>query len=101
MAVAIENARRRVVSKMHIMKKHVEAEHDIEHPTWDSGAFARLDTTDEVVDGQLAMFLMSESMDSNAAKATATKLLRVSMKIPAEGKMGNVFKLRLVDVPYV
>ena len=99
MAVAIEYAGKRVVSKSHIMKKHVEAEYnEIEHPTWDSGAFARLDTTDEVVDGQLAMFLMSESMDSNAAKATATKLLRISRKISAVGKIDNIFKLRAGDI---
>jgi hypothetical protein len=41
---------------------------------------------------------MSESMDSNAAKATASKLLRISRKIAAVGKIDNIFKLNTGDI---
>jgi len=90
MFVAMEYGRRRIVSKSHYMSTHTEAEYNsVTWPTWDTSAFAKLDTSDDVVDDQLNIYLMSERV-SNSAKKAATKLLRIHRKIVGVGKISNL-----------
>jgi len=92
MFVAMEYGRRRIVSKSHFMSTHTEAEfNSVTWPTWDTSAFAKLDTSDDVVDDQLNIYLMSERV-SNSAKKAATKLLRIHRKIVGVGKISNLSK---------
>jgi hypothetical protein len=98
MFVAMEYGRRRIVSKSHYMSTHTEAEYNsVTWPTWDTSAFAKLDTSDDVVDDQLNIYLMSERV-SNTAKKAATKLLRIHRKIVGVGKISNLSKYAGGDI---
>ena len=98
MFVAMEYGRRRIVSKSHYMSTHTEAEYNsVTWPTWDTSAFAKLDTSDDVVDDQLNIYLMSERV-SNSAKKAATKLLRIHRKIVGVGKISNLSKYAGGDI---
>ena len=95
MYIAVGHERRRIVTKAHHMAKHVEADDEnTPMPSWDSAGFSRLDSTEDTIDGQLTFILLSESIDANAAKATASKLLRISRKVVAIGKIDDLTVFR-------
>ena len=99
MYITVGHGRRRVVTKAHHMVKHVEAEDEnCPMPTWDSAGFSRLDSTEETIDGQLSFILLSESIDANAAKATASKLFRISRKVVAVAKIDDLTTFKGGDV---
>ena len=99
MYITVGHGRRRVVTKAHHMVKHAEAEDEnCPMPTWDSAGFSRLDSTEETIDGQLSFILLSESIDANAAKATANKLFRISRKVVAVAKIDDLTTFKGGDV---
>ena len=95
MSVMMEYGRKRLVSKSHSMKKHLEAENrDTLLPTWEGNAFAKLDVNDDIVSDEVHFTVLSERVGGNTAKRATTKLLRISRKVIAIGKIDDVLKLK-------
>lgn len=95
MYVAMEYGRKRFVSKAHIMSKHLEAvNNELLHPTWEGSAFAKLDTTDDVVNDCLVVSVLAERVGGNQAKRATTKLLRISRKVIGVGKFDGIVELK-------
>lgn len=95
MYVAMEYGRKRFVSKAHVMSKHLEAVNgELLHPTWEGNAFAKLDTTDDIVGDTLVVSVLAERIGGNQAKRATTKLLRISRKVIGVGKIDGIVGMK-------